>query len=69
MKAKIRLIYIAYFVQFNTAQSPDLNIIEPLWNTLDMVRKRYPPLISKPELAMALEEEWYSIPLSTIHDL
>lgn len=51
-------------------QSPDLNIIEPLWSTLERkVRDRYPPPSSLPELATVLQEEWYQIPLKTIQDL
>lgn len=51
-------------------QSPDLNIIEPLWSTLERkVRDRYPPPSSLPDLASILQEEWYKIPLQTIQDL
>lgn len=51
-------------------QSPDLNIIEPLWSTLERkVRDRYPPPSSLTELATVLQEEWYKIPLKTIQDL
>lgn len=51
-------------------QSPDLNIIEPVWSVLEKkVRDRYPPPSSLPELASILQEEWYKIPLKTIQDL
>ena len=47
------------------AQSPTLNIIEPLWSVLESrVRSRFPPLSLK-----QVEEEWYSIPLETIQNL
>ena len=37
-------------------QSPDLNIIEPLWSVLETkVRARYPPLSSLQQLAAALK--------------
>jgi transposase len=44
------------------AQSPNLNIIEPLWSVLkSRVRNRFPPSSLK-----QLEEKWYSIPVETI---
>ena len=47
------------------AQSPDINIMEPLWSVLDSrVISRFPPSSVK-----QLEEEWYSIPLETIQTL
>ena len=47
------------------AQSPNLNIIEPLWSVLDSrVRSRFPPSSLK-----QLEKEWFSIPLDTIQNL
>jgi len=47
------------------AQSPDLNIIEPLRSVLEStVRSRFPPLSLK-----QLEEECYSMPLETIQNL
>jgi len=47
------------------AQSPNLNIIEPLWSFLETrVRSRFPPLQLK-----QLEKEWYNIPLETIQNL
>ncbi|GFV56050.1 DDE_3 domain-containing protein [Trichonephila clavipes] len=50
-----------------SAQSPDLNIIEPLWSILERsIRNRYPLSVSLPELLQYLQEEWYNIPLNTI---
>lgn len=52
------------------AQSPDLNIIEPLWSVLEArVRTRYPPPTSLPELQQLLHDEWSNIPLDTIQCL
>lgn len=52
------------------AQSPDLNIIEPLWGVLEeRVRKRFPPPASRSDLATILQEEWLKIPLTTVQDL
>ena len=46
------------------AQSPTLNIIEPLWSVLESrVRSRFPAASLK-----QLEEERYSIPLQTIQE-
>ena len=51
-------------------QSPDINIIEPLWSVLESnLRARYPPPSSLTELANVLQEEWYKIPLQIIQDL
>lgn len=51
-------------------QSPDINIIEPLWATLEKkVRDRYPPPSSLSELATVLQEEWNKIPLASLHEL
>jgi hypothetical protein len=45
------------------AQSPDLNIIEPLCSVLETrVRNRFPPPTSLKQLADVLQE-WYKIPL------
>ena len=47
------------------AQSPNLNIIKPLWSVLESkVRSRFPPSTLK-----QLEEEWHSIPLENIQNL
>ena len=46
------------------AQSPNLNIIKPLWSVLESrVRSRFPLSLKQ------LEEEWYSIPLETVQNL
>ena len=51
-------------------QSPDLNIIEPLWSILEIsIRNRYPPPASLTELSQYLHEEWYNIPLNIIQNL
>jgi hypothetical protein len=48
------------------AQSPDLNITEPLWSVLDTrMRNRFPPPTSSRQLEDILQEEWYKIPLGT----
>jgi len=47
------------------AQSPNLNIIEPLWSVVESrVRNRFPPSSVK-----QLEEEWYNIRLETNQNL
>jgi hypothetical protein len=52
------------------AQSPDLNIIEPLWSVFgDRVRKRFPPPASLKQHENVLQEEWYKIPLESIQNL
>ncbi|PNF34772.1 hypothetical protein B7P43_G03759 [Cryptotermes secundus] len=51
-------------------QSPNINIIEPLWPVLESnLRVRYPPPSLLTELANVLHEEWYKIPLQIIQDL
>ena len=51
-------------------QSPDLNIIEPLWSVLDSgVRSRFPSPSSLKQLDDVLHVERYSIPLETIQNL
>jgi hypothetical protein len=46
------------------AQSPDLNIVEPLWSVLETrVRNRFPPPTSLNQLEDVLQEKWYKIPL------
>ncbi|GBN24155.1 Transposable element Tc1 transposase [Araneus ventricosus] len=52
------------------SQSPDLRIIEPLWSTSERnVCGRCPPPSSLSEVATVLQEEWYKIPLASIHKL
>jgi hypothetical protein len=52
------------------AQSPDLNIIEPLWSVLETrVRNRFLPPTSLKQLEDVLQEEWYKIPLETVQNL
>jgi len=52
------------------SQSPDLNIIEPLWAVLETrIRRRFPPPSSLPELEAVLHEEWLQILLTIIQDL
>ena len=52
------------------AQSPDFNPIENLWDIVDTrVRKRRVKPINIDELAAAVEEEWNSLPIKTIHNL
>jgi hypothetical protein len=47
------------------AQSPDLNIIEPLWSVLETrVRNRFPPPTSLKQLEDL--QEWYKIPLQIV---
>jgi hypothetical protein len=51
-------------------QSPDLNLIENLWNHLDyQVRKRKPLPKSKQELIKVIQEEWQKITIKTCHRL
>lgn len=50
--------------------SPDLNIIENLWNHLDRrIRARRPLPCTEEELWVALQEEWYAIDVSFIDKL
>ena len=52
------------------AQSPDLNIIEPLWSILEArIRSVFPPPSSLKALEKLLIQEWYNIPLETIQKL
>jgi hypothetical protein len=52
------------------AQSPDLNIIEPLWPVLETrVRNRYPPPKSLKQLKYVLQEQWYKILLEAVPNL
>jgi transposase InsO family protein len=51
-------------------QSPDLNIIEPLWSVLETrLRNRFPSPMSVKQLEDVLQEEWYNIPLETVQNL
>lgn len=51
-------------------QSPDMNLIEYLWNHLDdLVRARNPLPKNIEELWAALEEEWYKIDVGYIQSL
>jgi hypothetical protein len=53
-----------------SAQSPDLNIIEPLWSVLESeVRNRFPPPTSLKQLEDVLQDEWHKIPLQTVRNL
>lgn len=52
------------------AQSPDLNIIEPVWSTLEArIRSVFPPPSSLRELERILIEEWHKIPMAVIQSL
>jgi hypothetical protein len=51
------------------AQSPNLNITEPLWSLMETrVRNRFPPPTSLKQLE-DVQEEWYTIPLQTVQNL
>jgi hypothetical protein len=53
-----------------STQSPDLNIIQPLWSILETrLRNRFPPPTSLKKLQDVLREEWYKIPLETVKNL
>ena len=53
-----------------TAQSPDLNPIEHLWDHLDtQIRKKNPPPLSQQDLISAIQEEWANIKLETLQNL
>jgi len=52
------------------AQSPDLDVIKPLWSVLESrVRSRFPLPSSLKHLKDILHEVWYSIPLENIQNL
>jgi hypothetical protein len=52
------------------AQSPDLNITEPLWSVLETrERNRFPPPKSPKQPEDVLQEKWYTIPLETVQNL
>jgi hypothetical protein len=52
------------------AQSPDLNIIQPLWSVLEIrVRNRFPPPAFVKQFEDVLQEEWYNILLEAVQNL
>jgi hypothetical protein len=52
------------------AQSPDLNIIEPLWSVSETsVRNRFTPPTSLKEPEEVLQEERHKIPPQTVQNL
>jgi hypothetical protein len=52
------------------SQSPDFNILEPLWLVLETrMRNRFPPSTSLKQLEDALQEGLYKIPLETVQNL
>ncbi|RGB30538.1 hypothetical protein C1646_765195 [Rhizophagus diaphanus] len=52
------------------AQSPNLNLIENLWNHLDrQVRKRKPLPKCKQELINVIQEKWRKISIEMVHGL
>jgi hypothetical protein len=53
-----------------SAQSPNLNIIEPLSSVVEsMVRSRFPPPSSVMQPEDVHHEEWYNIPVAAIQNL
>jgi hypothetical protein len=53
-----------------SAQSPDLNITEPLCSVLETrARNRFPPPTSVKQLEEVLQVDWYKIPLETVQNL
>jgi hypothetical protein len=52
------------------AQSPDLNIIEPLWSVLDTkMRHRFPPSKFLKQIEGVLQEEWYKMSLEIVQNV
>jgi len=52
------------------AQSPDLNIVRPLWSALESrVRSRFPPSSFLKQIWVILLKELYIIPIETIQNL
>ena len=50
--------------------SPNLSLIEHLWDQLDrQVGQRQPPLATQAQLTRALQEEWNNIPIRWINTL
>jgi hypothetical protein len=59
----------AVFLPWPT-QSPDFNIIEPLWSVLETrVRNRFPAPTSLKQPEDVLQGEWYKIPIQTVQNL
>ena len=51
-------------------QSPDLNIIENVWQTLKIqLKRRVNDIKSKQDLIDAVQDIWYKLPLHYIHSL
>jgi hypothetical protein len=47
-----------------------LNIIEALWSVLETkLKNSYPPPTSLKELEDVLQDEWYKIPVESVHNL
>ena len=52
------------------AQSPGLNIMEPMWSALESeLRSRFPPPPSLKQLEDVLNDMLCNIPLQTVHNL
>ncbi|KAH8270914.1 hypothetical protein KR026_004632 [Drosophila bipectinata] len=65
---KLWLVWNCPHVVKTPAQSPDLNVIENLWEILDQaIRKR--TISNRNELKIALLEEWRKIPVETTKKL
>jgi hypothetical protein len=53
-----------------SAQSPDLNIIEPLWSVLETkMRNSFLPPASLKQFADFIQEKWYKIKLETVQNM
>lgn len=62
------LIYKCPHVMKTPAQSPDLNVIEHMWDHLDKaIRKRH--ITNKNDLKQVLQEEWNKIPNTVCENL
>jgi hypothetical protein len=65
-----QLELFGHCVKSMKVNSPDVNIVEPLWSVLETsVRNRFPPPASVKQPEDALQEEWYKIPLETVQNL